>query len=260
MAETETAISTGQIAAQLADENPSPMLRVAADGTLLFANRACRELLGSWRCHPGRPVPDHVRRHVQSALQSGRRLEWEEMLGEQSLLFVVVPFASGGYAGIFGRDIQKRRQVETQLRIVAEQLRSFFELSPDLMAVAGFDGRFKQLSPSWHRTLGHTIDELTSHPWLHFVHPDDHEKTMAAAERVVAGETLSLFVNRYRCKDGSYRWIEWHCTTALEQQLIYCVARDVTERKQTDEAFQKANLERTRELETVNSRLKVEIA
>ncbi len=265
MADAPAAISAAQIAAELADENPSPLLRVAADGILLFANSSCRELLSSWNVHPGLPVPDHVREHVQTALKTGRLLEWDESCGEQSLLFVVVPFVEKSYAGIFGRDIQKRKQVESQLRIVAEQLRSFFELSPDLMAVAGFDGWFKQLSPSWQRALGHSAEELTAHPWLHFIHPDDREKTVAAGKRVMAGEPLSLFENRYRCKDGSYRWIEWHCIAAPEQQLIYCVARDVTERKQADEAQQRANLkvlvqQRTRELEAANARLQIEIA
>lgn len=99
------------------------------------------------------------------------------------------------------------------------------------MAVADLDGRFRHLSPSWEKTLGYPLDELTSRPWLDFVHPDDRQATIAAGQRLIRGEQVSLFVNRYRCRDGSWRWIEWHCTPDAGKQQIFAVARDVTERQ-----------------------------
>lgn len=111
------------------------------------------------------------------------------------------------------------------------QLSRFFSLTPDLMAVAGLDGRFRHLSPSWEKTLGFSLDELTSRPWLDFVHPDDREGTIAAGQQLMRGEEVVLFVNRYRCQDGSWRWIEWHCTPDTGRQQIFAVARDVTERQ-----------------------------
>lgn len=118
-----------------------------------------------------------------------------------------------------------------------QQLSRFFSLSPDLMAVAGFDGRFRQLSPSWEKVLGYPPAELTTRPWLDFVHPDDQEGTIEAGRLLMRGEEVKLFVNRYRCHDGSWRWIEWHCTPDIDRQQIFAVAHDVTERKFAETAL-----------------------
>ena len=112
-----------------------------------------------------------------------------------------------------------------------QQLSRFFSLTPDLMVVAGLDGNFRQLSPSWEKTLGYPLDELTGRLWLDFVHPEDRARTLAAGEQLLHGEDVKLFVNRYRCRDGSWRWIEWHCTPDTDRQQIFAVARDVTERQ-----------------------------
>jgi PAS domain S-box-containing protein len=116
----------------------------------------------------------------------------------------------------------------------AEQERErFFALSLDLMVIAGFDGYFKQLNPAWEKTLGWTLDELKARPWLDFVHPDDIAPTIAAAQRLVEGADLPAHENRYRCKDGSYRWMQWTAREIVGQNLIYAIARDMTEHKRT---------------------------
>jgi PAS domain S-box-containing protein len=135
-----------------------------------------------------------------------------------------------------------RRRGDQALLSSEQRLKSFFDLSPDLMVVAGFDGFFRRLSPSWEQALGYPLEVLTARPWLHFVHPADHPDTSAAASRLLAGETVTLFVNRYRCQDGSFRWIEWHCVGVPEQELIYAVARDVTGRKQAEEVLRRYEL------------------
>ena len=122
----------------------------------------------------------------------------------------------------------------TSSRQQEEQLSRFFALSPDLMVVAGTDGRFRRLSPSWEKILGYPLDELTARPWLDFVHPDDRQATIEVGERLADGKDVELFVNRYRCHDGSWRWIEWHCAPDADRQQIFAVARDVTERLTTE--------------------------
>jgi len=123
-------------------------------------------------------------------------------------------------------------------RLDAEAKRNrFFSLSLDLLSIVGLDGYFRQLNPSWERTLGYTNEELTSRPFREFVHPDDHEATLAAMRKLAAGELVIRFENRYRAKDGSYRWLEWNATPHVEEQIIYAVAHDVTERKQAETAL-----------------------
>jgi PAS domain S-box-containing protein len=123
----------------------------------------------------------------------------------------------------------------------------FFAISPGLMCVAGFDGYFKVLNPAWETTLGYSVDELCSKPYLDLVHPDDREKTSDEALEIRGGQTVSRFKNRYRCKDGSYRWLEWNATPSPSQGLIYGSARDVTNGVRTEEALRES-IDRLRQL------------
>ncbi|HEV2424716.1 MAG TPA: response regulator [Terriglobia bacterium] len=115
-----------------------------------------------------------------------------------------------------------------------EQLERFFEVSLDLFCVAGFDGYFKRLNPAWETTLGFTTQELLAQPYLSFIHPDDRAATKVAAVGAVRGTHVISFENRYRAKDGSYRWLLWNATPVAEQQLIYATAHDITNRKRTE--------------------------
>src|SRR6267378_785859 len=110
----------------------------------------------------------------------------------------------------------------------------FINLSVDMFCIAGFDGFFKSLNPSFERTLGFTDEELLARPYLEFIHPDDRQATTVQAHRVETREVLA-FENRYLCKDGSYKWLLWNAVSVPEQEVIYAVARDITERKR-DEA------------------------
>lgn len=115
----------------------------------------------------------------------------------------------------------------------------FFDLSIDLLCCLGFDGVFRRLSPSWERVLGYTREELMSRPFIEFVHPDDRERTLAQNREVRSGGQARSFLNRYRCADGSYRALRWNATPDLEKQLIYSVARDVTEQMIADEEIER---------------------
>lgn len=115
-----------------------------------------------------------------------------------------------------------------------EEVDQLFTLSVDMLCIAGFDGQFKRVNPAWEKTLGYTKEELLGRPYLDFVHPEDRESTVAEAERLVGGVHLTYFENRYRCKDGSYKWLLWNAAPGREQKLIYAAARDITERKRSE--------------------------
>lgn len=110
----------------------------------------------------------------------------------------------------------------------------FFAASIDLLCFVDFNGHFKRVNPAWERTLGFTAEELTSRPFIEFVHPEDRERTVAQNALVRAGGNAIAFENRYRCKDGSYRWLLWNATSDASVSTIYSVARDVTAKKQAD--------------------------
>jgi PAS domain S-box-containing protein len=98
--------------------------------------------------------------------------------------------------------------------------------------VAGLsDGRFKRLNPPWERTLGFTARELKARPFIDFVHPDDRAGSLEQVAGLANGVSIVNFENRFRCKDGSYRWLAWTATPSLETGLLYAAGHDVTERK-----------------------------
>ncbi len=134
------------------------------------------------------------------------------------------------------RDITERKQVE----IERNQL---FQISPELICIAGFDGYFKHINPSWLRVLGWSDDELYAEPFMSFLHPDDVQSTIDAAQQVSEGQTIISFTNRYRCKDGTYRWLEWVSRPIVEEQRTYAVARDITERRQVEAEAKHAALQ-----------------
>lgn len=125
------------------------------------------------------------------------------------------------------RSLSEHKQLEAQRE-------TFFAVSRDMLSFAGYDGYFKRLNPAWEETLGYTAEELMSRPHLEFVHPDDREATMRQAAAVAGGASAVSFENRYRCKDGSYKWLLWNAVPVPEQQIIYGVARDLTERKRAE--------------------------
>ena len=126
-----------------------------------------------------------------------------------------------------------------------EQLEHFFTMSGDLLCIASFDGYFSRVNASWTRLLGYTDHELLSQPYIEFVHHEDREATVVVAAALQRGEPLAAFENRFRCKDGSYRWLQWTATPRLDEQLIYAVAHDTTDRKllehQTQETLKMRN-------------------
>ncbi|MCL4524071.1 MAG: response regulator [Acidobacteria bacterium] len=125
-------------------------------------------------------------------------------------------------------------------RRTTRELEQLFALSQDMLCIAGFDGYFKRVNPAWQRILGYTPEELFSVPYLERVHPDDREATLREAEKISSGATTVHFENRYLAKDGTYRWLQWNSTPLEDQQLIYAVARDVTELKRAAEELRLA--------------------
>lgn len=136
--------------------------------------------------------------------------------------------ASGAFAGFIG-NCQKVPNVDSF------NVDDFFEMSLDNVCVAGLDGYFKRLNPSWTRTLGWSLEELLARPSVEFVHPDDREMTLAGRARLRSGATMGPLTNRYLCKDGSFRWFEWRSVADTERGLVYAVARDVTEQKRAEQ-------------------------
>jgi PAS domain S-box-containing protein len=135
-------------------------------------------------------------------------------------------------------DFSERKRAEEALQAKTEELDRFFSLALDLLSIADTGGRFRRLNPQWQTVLGYPIAELEGRRFLDLVHPEDLEATIAAMTRLEAQESVLDFTNRYRCGDGTYRWIEWRSFPVGD--LIYAAARDITERKRAEEALRES--------------------
>jgi len=127
-------------------------------------------------------------------------------------------------------------------QLILDTYETFFNLSVDMLCVAGFDGYFKRINSAWTKTLGFTQEELMAQPYLNFVHPEDRSATVAEAAQLASGSTIVHFRNRYENRDGGYRWLEWTAMPATSSQTIYMVARDVTQEVEAERELRSANL------------------
>jgi len=120
----------------------------------------------------------------------------------------------------------------TQEKDTQEKINKFFSLSVDLFCVADCRGFFQDISSDWSSVLGFSLNELKSHPFMYFVHPKDRKKTQAEFQILLSHPHRTInFENRYKCKNGKYKNLLWNAVSIPEENLVYAIARDVTDYK-----------------------------
>ena len=124
---------------------------------------------------------------------------------------------------LHGRRLRAEREAER-----------IFEMSPALLAVAGFDGYLRRFNPAFE-VFGYSREELLSRPWIEFAHPNDRERMLQAAASLERGADVVEMENRVVCRDGSLRWVEWSTRVVPEEGLFYAAGRDVTESRRAAE-------------------------
>jgi PAS domain S-box-containing protein len=149
-----------------------------------------------------------------------------------------------------GLDITERRAAEDALRTSELRLRELnatlerrvieraqargltWQLSPDLLGALNSKGYFETSNPAWQTLLGWSEAEVARMSIFELLHPDDVEHTRAGFELTLVGQPAIRFVNRYRCKDGSHRWISW--VGIQEDNFVYCTGRDITAEREAE--------------------------
>lgn len=121
-----------------------------------------------------------------------------------------------------------RRRAQTEFE-------HFFELAPDMVCVMSLDGRLQQVNPEWEQVLGYSATDLLQHPLLDLVHPEDRLATEDHFTERSSDVGPSGFVNRLRAIDGTCRWVEWNSAALTEEGLIFAVARDITQRRMSEQ-------------------------
>lgn len=114
-------------------------------------------------------------------------------------------------------------------------LEYYFELSPDLLCIAGYDGYFKKINFAVSKTLGYSNEELFAVPINSFIHPDDRERTAQKRDELRNGNVLLQFENRYVAKNGSIVWLSWTSMPIERDKMVFAIAKDITYKKQLEE-------------------------
>ena len=114
-------------------------------------------------------------------------------------------------------------------------LLTLFDLTPDLVCIAGRDGYFKNFNAIVPKTLGYTREELFAAPIFTFLHKDDLENTSRTREAMFKGKALINFQNRYVTKQGNIVWLEWTSIYIPDKELVFAIAKNITTRKQKEQ-------------------------
>ena len=133
------------------------------------------------------------------------------------------------------REIKVRKQAEENLQKSETKLKHIIGIVPGIIATANaLSGYFTYCNLALSSILGFSSEEFLARPFIEFIHPDDRQNTLNEVEKQLEGGPVVRFENRYICKDGSYRWLEWRATVADEKGLVYAAATDITERKKIE--------------------------
>jgi len=136
-------------------------------------------------------------------------------------------------------DITERKQAEDALREREEELENIFNLSPDMICVCTPEGKFIKVNPSCETILGYTSKEILKLGWAKLIHPDDVELTNNEVESQLKGHSVMNYINRFKCKDGTYKLLEWQATHVIEG-IVYATARDITGRIRLEEQLRQS--------------------
>ena len=154
------------------------------------------------------------------------------------------------------RDITRQKQAESEHD-------KLFNVSFDLIAIAGFDGYFIELNPAWEEVTGYKLKELYSKPFFDFIHPDDLEKTRNEVKELFNGLVTLEFENRYITKSGKEIDLSWVAIPVPEKSKMYCIARDITARKRAEKEiieYQKRLKGLAHELTIAEERVRKQVA
>ncbi|MES2573558.1 MAG: PAS domain S-box protein [Bacteroidota bacterium] len=112
---------------------------------------------------------------------------------------------------------------------------NFFNISADLICIAGFDGYFKRINPAVSKLLGYSDEELYASPLHTFIYPPDLKITLETREQVYNNKPLLNFENRYLTKSGEIVWLSWTSMPVKEEKLVYAIAKNITHKKRIEE-------------------------
>ncbi len=188
----------------LALQNPSPVLRVARDGLLLFANDASAALLQSCRMAVGQQITPTLHNAVAQALETGQVMEQEAVCGAATYSFSVAPIAGEGYANLYGRDITERKHAEDVLRQSEERFRRAIEHAGGGVIIAELDGTIRYANQAFLKLVGYDEKDVAAGTlrWDTLTPPEYAPLDAQMANELLATGVTGVHEKEYLTRDG----------------------------------------------------------
>ncbi|NQT82465.1 PAS domain S-box protein, partial [bacterium] len=197
--------------ARFPSEDPAPVLRIAADGTVLYANKTAEPLLAAKGSGANQAAPPEWRELVASVLVSGTRQVTEVEHGEQIFAISVVPLPEAGYVNLYGADITERKRAEYLLKNFTEGLLGNV---PAIVITLDNQLRVKQFNKFAEELTGYTEEEVLGGNWIDmFIAPEERQRVMDAARKGFTGKALSGFENHILAKDRHKILMQWYVSS-----------------------------------------------
>lgn len=238
--------NTSLYSRSLIEASLDPLVTISADGKVMDVNQATERVTGYSRDElVGSDFsgyftePHKAREGYQKVFAEGLVTDYPLAIRHKSGNVTDVLYNASVYRdkngevqGVFAaaRDITEVKHTALILKEKSEELDSYFNSALDLFCIADDQGYFRKLNPAWGDVLGYSPADLENQRFENWIHPDDVDATHRVVSSMFSeNQPIVGFVNRYRHKDGSYRWIEWRAQS--KANLIFAAARDITERK-----------------------------
>ncbi|MBW8017950.1 MAG: PAS domain S-box protein [Planctomycetes bacterium] len=243
--------------AKFPSENPNPVLRIAGDGILLYANNACESILQEWGCRKGEFVGNEWCGIVSEALDTGGEKIVVRELAGRVLSFAVAPVIDAGYANLYCRDITERKRAEQKTQESEQRFRSLFESCEDFIHLLNVNAEILETNKKTLNRLGYQEDEFIGHRLDDFFPPDSKRRFRENFPQLLKGEPYHQEVELI-CKNGDTIPIDCVATAIKDPQkrISFCVfiQRDITERKKAEnerECLVKMLQSKTKEMESL---------
>lgn len=138
-------------------------------------------------------------------------------------------------------NVSKHISAEIKRKQIEHELETIFKTAPDIIAIVGFDGYFKKINPIALTLLGYNNEEILEKPFVEFIHPDDRKRIQKEIKQAAENNSTHYIENRFVTKKGESVWLAWSFTPSIEEELIYVVARNITQQKKIEMLFEKAS-------------------